>query len=139
MVPKIHPWGVTWVPSFRLMWADQLKKTESSSVHILRSPWADTQLMFLSWQKRGFDWLSFVNYYVLLESFCKRFSKRFRFSLEILEIYFLIFSRIRGRILTQTLVLSRFLSYLLAIFFPKNHLRQGQFVFYSKVIYTKYS
>ena len=26
MVQKIHPWGVIWVPSSRLMWADQLKK-----------------------------------------------------------------------------------------------------------------
>ena len=39
MVQKIHPRGVIWVPSFRLMWADQLKKIDSSSVHILRSPW----------------------------------------------------------------------------------------------------
>ena len=26
MDQKIHPWGVIWVPSSRLMWADQLKK-----------------------------------------------------------------------------------------------------------------
>ena len=38
MVQKIHPRGVIWVPSSRLMWADQLKKIDSSSVHILRSP-----------------------------------------------------------------------------------------------------
>ena len=38
MVQKIHPRGVIWVPISRLMWADQLKKIGSSSVHILRSP-----------------------------------------------------------------------------------------------------
>ena len=38
MVQKIHPPGVIWVPSSHLMWADQLKKIDSSSVHILRSP-----------------------------------------------------------------------------------------------------
>ena len=38
MVQKIHLWGVIWVPSSRLMWADKLKKIDSSSVHILRSP-----------------------------------------------------------------------------------------------------
>ena len=27
MVQKIHPWGVIWVPSSRLMWAGQLKKS----------------------------------------------------------------------------------------------------------------
>ena len=26
IVQKINPWGVIWVPSSRLMWADQLKK-----------------------------------------------------------------------------------------------------------------
>ena len=26
MIQKIHPWGVIWVPSSRLMWADQRKK-----------------------------------------------------------------------------------------------------------------
>ena len=41
MVQKIHPRGVIWVPSSRLMWADQLKKIDSSSVHILRSPCLD--------------------------------------------------------------------------------------------------
>ena len=45
MVQKIHPRGVIWVPSSRLMWADQLKKIDSSSVHILRSPWATAALM----------------------------------------------------------------------------------------------
>ena len=43
MVQKIHPRGVIWVPNPRLMWADQLKKIDSSSVHILRSPWPDQQ------------------------------------------------------------------------------------------------
>ena len=26
MIQKVHPEGLTWVPSSRLMWADQLKK-----------------------------------------------------------------------------------------------------------------
>ena len=39
MVQKIHPWGVIWIPNFRLMWADQLKKIDSSSVHIVHGLW----------------------------------------------------------------------------------------------------
>ena len=46
MVQKIHPQGVIWVPSSRLMWADQLKKIDSSSVpsifnevHVLGNIW----------------------------------------------------------------------------------------------------
>ena len=31
--------NVIWVPSSRLMWANQLKKIDSSSVNILRNPW----------------------------------------------------------------------------------------------------
>ena len=41
MVQKIQRRGVIWVPITRLMWADQLKTTDSSSVHILRSPWVE--------------------------------------------------------------------------------------------------
>ena len=37
MVQKIHLQGVIWVPRSP-MWADQLKKIDSSSVHILSSP-----------------------------------------------------------------------------------------------------
>ena len=39
MVQKIHPRGVIWVPSFRLMWADHQKKlTVVPSIYVLRSP-----------------------------------------------------------------------------------------------------
>ena len=48
MVQKIHPRGVIWVPSYRLMWADQLKTIDSSSVHILRSPWGTHQIIYMS-------------------------------------------------------------------------------------------
>jgi hypothetical protein len=35
MVQKIHPWDVIWVSSSHLMWADQLKKIDISSVHLV--------------------------------------------------------------------------------------------------------
>ena len=41
MVQNIHPRVVIWIPSSRLMWADQLKEIDSSYVRILRSPCAN--------------------------------------------------------------------------------------------------
>ena len=47
MVQKIHPWGVIWVPSSHLMWADQLKKIDSSSVHIYKEVHAQAIAIWL--------------------------------------------------------------------------------------------
>ena len=47
MVQKIHPRGEIWVPSSLLMWADHLKKIDSSSVHICKS----MQEWIFMWQK----------------------------------------------------------------------------------------
>ena len=60
MDQKIHPRGVIWVPISRLMWENQLKEIDSSSVHILRSPRL-TLKKYL--KKQEYDESSFKKYF----------------------------------------------------------------------------